>query len=76
MMTWEANPENEDLNIEKYRVYLTRVQWIGILLLAEKDADDLVFWHREVWKEEEYVYAIVGVYDENQESIPALITIR
>ncbi|MCK4645885.1 MAG: hypothetical protein KAU46_06505 [Candidatus Aminicenantes bacterium] len=76
MMTWEGNPENEDLNIEKYRVYLTQVDWYGILLLAEKDADDLVFWHREVWKEEEYVYAIVGVYDENQESIPALITIR
>ncbi|MEE9175849.1 MAG: hypothetical protein V3U19_06705 [Thermodesulfobacteriota bacterium] len=76
MMTWEPNPENEDLNIEKYRIYLTQVDWYGILLLAEKDADDLVFWHRDVWKEEEYVYAIVGVYNENQESIPTLIIIR
>jgi hypothetical protein len=76
LLTWEVNPENEDLNIEKYRIYLTRVPWFGILLLAEKDADDLVFWHREVWKEEEYVYAIVGVYNENQESIPAYIIVR
>jgi len=76
ILTWEANPENEDLNIEKYRVYLTGVQWYGIILLAEKDADDLVYWHRKVWKEEEYRYKIVGVYNENQESIPVHITVR
>jgi len=76
ILTWEANPENEDLNIVKYRIYLLDVEWYGNLLLAEVDADDLVYWHRKVWKEEEYRYKIVGVYNENQESIPRYITIR
>ncbi len=76
ILTWEANPENEDLNIEKYRIYLLDVEWYGNLLLAEVDADDLKYWHRNVLKEEEYRYAIVGVYDENQESIPGYITVR
>jgi len=76
ILTWEANPENEDLNIEKYRVYLLDVEWYGNLLLAEVDADDLEYWHRNVLKEAEYKYSVVGVYDENQESIPVRITVR
>jgi len=77
ILTWTANPSNDDLNIVKYRIYLMNVEWYGICLLDEVDADIFKYLHRKnIWKEMEYMYAVIGVNDENEEGIPALVTVR
>lgn len=77
ILTWTANPNNDDLNIVKYRVYLMNVEWYGTYLLDEVDADIFKYLHRKnIWKEMEYMYAVIGVNDENEEGIPALVNVR
>lgn len=77
ILTWADNPNNDDLNIVKYRIYLTNVDWYGTYLLAEVDADIFEYFHRKnIWKDTEYTYYVLGVNDENEEGIPALVTVR
>jgi len=77
ILTWAANPNNDDLNIVKYRIYLMNVEWYGTYLLAEVDADISEYIHRNnIWKDEEYRYYVTGVNEENEEGIPALATVR
>lgn len=77
VLTWAANPNNDDLNITKYRIYLMDVEWYGTYLLAEVDADISEYIHRNnIWKDMEYRYIVVGVTEENEEGIPVLVTIK
>lgn len=77
ILTWADNPNNDDLNISKYRIYLRDVEWYGTYLLAEVDADISEFMHENnIWKDKEYRYIVTGVNEENEEGIPALVTVR
>lgn len=77
ILTWAANPNNDDLNILKYRIYLMNVEWYGTYLLAEVDADISEYIHRNnIWKDMTYRYIVFGVNEEKEESIPALVTVR
>lgn len=72
VLTWQANPENE--NIEKYRIY-----WIegeNKILLGEIAARIFFYWHRNVDKDLQYVYAVYAVNDEDTEGNPACTTIQ
>jgi len=74
VLPWEANPNNESLNIVKYRIY--RVIDGEDYLLDELNASTFEYWHRNVWKGKRYTYYIVAVNDADQESIPAYITVQ
>lgn len=77
ILTWAANPNNDDLNIIKYRIYLMDVEWYGTCLLAEIDADISEYLHRNnIWKDMEYRYTVAGVNEENEEGIPVLVIIK
>ncbi|UCE36182.1 MAG: hypothetical protein JSW00_11610, partial [Thermoplasmata archaeon] len=77
ILTWAANPNNDDINIVKYRIYLMDVEWYGTYLLAEVDADISEYVHRNnIWKDMTYRYIVIGVNEENEEGIPALLTVR
>ena len=74
VLSWEPNPNNEDFNIVKYRIY--RVINGEDYLLTELNASSFEYWHRNVWKGKEYIYYIVAVNDADLESIAAYITVQ
>jgi uncharacterized delta-60 repeat protein len=74
LLTWEPNPNNNDLNIAKYRVY--RIEYGEKNLLAELDANTFKYVARKVWKSIQYTYAIAGVTDKNEEGLPTFVTVR
>jgi len=73
-LTWQANPNNEDINIVKYRIY--QIEDDSQSLLIELGADQFEYWHRRVEKDKQYTYAIVAVNNEDREGKPAYITIQ
>jgi hypothetical protein len=72
MLTWNPNPNNE--NIVKYRVYL--IEGNSPSLLAEVNSSTYKFQHREVDKNKVYTYSVLAVNNENREGNPAYVTIR
>ena len=72
ILTWEANPNNE--NIEKYRIY--QMEGESRSLLIELDANTYKYWHRNVEKDKQYVYALIAVNNENREGDAAYISIK
>jgi len=74
VLKWESNPDNENKNIIKYRIY-QKVDNTQSLLI-ELGADQFEYWHRKVEKDKRYTYALVAVNNENKEGEPAYITIQ
>ena len=72
VLTWEANPDNE--NIEKYRIYL--IEGESRSLLIELDVNTFKYWHRNVEKDTQYAYALIAVNNENREGDPAYISVK
>lgn len=74
VLKWEANPNNENKDIVKYRIY-QKVDNTQSLLI-ELGADQFKYWHRKVEKNKRYTYALVAVNNENKEGETAYITIQ
>lgn len=72
VLTWEANPDNE--NIQGYRIY--KLNGDGQLLLAELDAHTFLYRNRQIEKDRPYIYAVTAVNDKGREGEPAYITIQ
>lgn len=72
ILTWEANPKNE--NIQKYRIY--QVEGKNQILLVELNSDTFEYWCRDVEKDKQYTYALIAIDDENRESLQAQTAIR
>jgi hypothetical protein len=73
VLKWEANPNNDDLRVTKYRIYNLLV---GKQLLAEVDARTFRYEVRNVWPGIRYTYAVVGVTSDNEEGLPAILTLE
>ena len=72
VLTWNPNPNNE--NIVKYRVYL--VEGNGQNLLAEVGSPPYKFQQKRVDKSRATTYSVLAVNNEGREGEPASITIR
>ncbi|MFB0564460.1 MAG: DUF362 domain-containing protein [Candidatus Aminicenantaceae bacterium] len=69
ILTWEANPENE--NIVEYRLYELKDGKQS--LLATVDASTFSYHHRNVLKNKTYNYALGAVNNEGVEGLPAYL---
>ena len=74
ILSWQANPDNADKNIIKYRIY--QLENGDISLLVEVDSNVFEYWHRKVDKDMTYNYVLVAVNDEGMEGNPANLTIQ
>jgi beta-lactamase superfamily II metal-dependent hydrolase len=72
VLSWEANPDNE--NIKQYKVYL--IDGIEKMPLATLSSSYFKYWHRKVYKENTYVYWIVAVDNSGREDKPAIINVK
>ncbi len=72
VLTWQPNPDNQD--VVKYRIF----QRVGnnLQVLAEVDAGENEYRHRNVQKTKGYDYCIVSVNDFNFEGISSCFTIQ
>ncbi|MCP4710132.1 MAG: S8 family serine peptidase, partial [Planctomycetes bacterium] len=59
ILTWQANSGNQSYNITGYRVY--RVNGKELEVIAEVDANQLEYMHRNAGEEGLYTYAVVAV---------------
>jgi len=73
VLRWEANPNNDDLRVTKYRVYNLYAEKP---LLAEVDAHSFRYEVRNIWPGIRYAYAVVGVTSDNEEGLPAILTLE
>lgn len=73
-LKWEANPNNQGLNIAKYRIY--QMDGNQRNLLVELDAGTFEYWHRNVEQSEPYSYELVAVTAGNREGKPVNLTIQ
>jgi len=72
ILKWEANPKNK--NIVKYKIY--QIEGNNQKLLVELNANIYEYFHRNVEKSKKYIYAIVSVDEENEESFPVYTTVE
>jgi len=73
ILSWQANPSNDGLDITKYRIY----QMIGTTptLLVELASSQLEYYHRNVGQAS-IQYTIVAVTSSNREGAPATVTVQ
>ena len=71
-LTWEANPDNKDVKVAKYRIY-RRVKGSGgaMSLIAEVNAGTYEYLDRGLGANDYYEYAITAVDEDGNESLPA-----
>ncbi len=71
-LTWEANPDNKDVKVVKYRIY-RRVKGSGeaMSLIAEVNAGTYEYLDRGLGANDYYEYAITAVDEDGNESLPA-----
>ena len=74
VLTWQANPDNQDKNIVNYRIY--QIEGNSQSLLTELDSSVLSYWHRNVEKDKTYIYAIAAVTGGGVEGIQAQVTVQ
>ena len=72
VLSWEANPNNE--NIRYYKVYL--IDGIQKTPLATLSSNDFKYWHRKAEKEKIYIYWIVAVDIFGREGEPAIVNVK
>jgi hypothetical protein len=74
VITWQANPDNQDLSISGYRLYgVNDDSWS---LLAELGSSVFFYWHRRIERDKTYRYALVAVDDAEREGDAASIIIH
>jgi len=73
ILSWQANPSNDGLDITKYRIY----QMIGTTptLLVELASSQFEYYHRKAGQAS-IQYAIVAVTSSNREGAPATVTVQ
>lgn len=74
VLTWEANPDNDGVNLVFYRIY--RSNGDDLVKIADLPPEQFSFRHRPVEKNTVYNYVIVAVNDEGREGDPGYLTIR
>lgn len=73
-ISWEANPRNAGFNVIKYKIFLEiDGQWT---FLDEVSASTTKYWHEVDDLYVQQTYAIVGILDDNRESIAGYVTIK
>ena len=72
VLSWHPNPNN--VNTVKYRLY--QIEGESRNLLAELSAKTFHYWHRRVGKDNQYVYEICAVNDEDREGDPSQISVQ
>ncbi len=71
-LTWEANPENSDVKVAKYRIYRRVKGSAGAMeLIAEVSAGTYQYLDRGLGANDYYEYAITAVDEDGNESLPA-----
>ncbi|MFP4082633.1 MAG: BACON domain-containing protein [Candidatus Aminicenantes bacterium] len=73
ILTWEANPENQEI-IKKYRVY--QVEQGNMIFLKEVDLQTFEYWHRQVEKDKVYTYGLTAGDIYGRESEPVYTEVR
>ena len=74
VLKWNANSNNQGLDISKYRIYL--IEGANQSQVAELSTNIFEYWHRGVKKDGTYQYAIYAVSDANKEGDPIYITVQ
>lgn len=74
VLKWQANPNNEGINIIKYRIY--KIEGGVQNLLVELSSDNFEYWHRKVEKDKQYTYAIAALNDEDRGGKPDYVTVQ
>jgi len=74
VLKWEANSNNQGINIAKYRIY--QIDGNQRNLLVELDAGTFEYWHRNVEETESYLYEIAAVTAWGREGQPINLTIQ
>jgi hypothetical protein len=74
VLKWEANSNNQGINIAKYRIY--HLDGNQRNLLVELDAGTFEYWHRNVEETESYLYEIAAVTAWGREGKPINLTIQ
>jgi hypothetical protein len=75
VITWEANSNNSDLNIESYTIYQINGSSRAVIDNVPAGAV-LKFMHRKVGKGTPYTYEIVAVNNEPREGDPASVIVQ
>jgi len=74
VLKWEANHNNQSINIAKYRIY--QMDGNQRNLLVELDAGTFEYWHRKVEQSEPYSYELMAVTAGEREGKPVNLTIQ
>lgn len=72
-LNWIANPDNQGINIVKYRIYL--INGTNQTQLVEVNTDVFTYIHRQAGKNPQE-YAIVGVLDDGRIGYASFITVQ
>jgi hypothetical protein len=74
VLSWQGNPNNADLEISKYRIYLMNSGARNLLI--ELNPNVFEYRHRMVGRDTSYDYEINVVLENGREGQPAVISIR
>jgi hypothetical protein len=74
ILSWEANPNNSDLNIVKYRLYAQQ-SYYAARLVEEFPPGTKTYLVRDVPEYEERTYSLAGVTDKGEEGMRRYINI-
>lgn len=72
-LSWIANPDNQGINIEKYRIYLINGE--DITQLVEINIETFTYIHRQAGKDPQE-YAIVGVLNDGRIGYASFIIVQ
>jgi len=73
-ISWDINTRNAGFNVVKYKIFLeTNGQWA---LVDEISSSSTKYWHKVNEVSYRQTYAIVGVLDDNRESIAGYVTVN
>jgi len=75
VLTWEPNPNNSDLHIVSYRLYLDD-SYHGERRLADINPNQRTFLVRDVAPDAWHIYSLRGVTDKGEEGMRRFITIK
>jgi len=74
VLTWEANPLNQNKNVTVYKIYISAGD--QLTFLAQVDSSTFSYQHRNVAKNTEITYGITAVDDQGEESPPNYYTLE
>jgi len=74
VLRWQNNPNNVNLNIIKYRIYL--IEELSKAQIAELSSNIFEYQHRNIVADKTYTYEVTCVLDDGREGKPARVTIK